>query len=128
MMSVADSPRQRYAHWLEALVALILWESPAETHRVRAEASPADCAWFRRFNPASGNFWNGVASSDLSRSGWCPGFAVEPVFIPFPDLAPGRHRIQVSIPMGAPEGDSFSAWNISGVLIGEPMRPPGDQR
>ena len=32
----------------------------------------SDCATFRKYNPASGNFWNGVTSSDGSRSGWCP--------------------------------------------------------
>jgi hypothetical protein len=88
----------------------------------------SDCASHRRFNPASGDFWNGVSSSDLSRSGWCPGSAVEPLTIRLPDLAPGRHRLQVAIPMGAPEGDSFSAWNVSGVLIGEPMQAPGNER
>lgn len=79
----------------------------------------SDCGGFRRLNPASGNFWNGVSSSDLSRSGWCPGTAVDPVIVPLPELTPGRHVIRVAIPMGPPEGDSFSAWNVSGVLLGE---------
>lgn len=83
----------------------------------------SDCASFRRLNPASGNFWNGVSSSDLSRSGWCPGAAAEPVTIALPELAPGRHRLQVAIPQGAPEGESFSAWNVSGVLLGTRPRP-----
>ena len=79
----------------------------------------SDCGTRRRWNPASGNFWNGVSSSDLSRSGWCPGEAVSPVLVPLPDLTPGRHTIRVVIPMGPPEGDSFSAWNVSGVLLGD---------
>ncbi|MDP2360044.1 MAG: PNGase F N-terminal domain-containing protein [bacterium] len=79
----------------------------------------SDCATYRSLNPASGNFWNGVSSSDLSRSGWCPGAAAEPVTIPLPGLAPGRHRLQVAIPQGAPEGGGFSAWNVSGVLLAE---------
>jgi hypothetical protein len=79
----------------------------------------SDCGAFRRLNPASGNFWNGVSSSDLSRSGWCPGAAVNPVTVPLPELTAGRHVIRVAIPMGPPEGDSFSAWNVSGVLLGE---------
>ena len=79
----------------------------------------SDCGGFRRLNPASGNFWNGVSSSDLSRSGWCPGQAVSPTVVPLPDLTPGKHTIRVAIPMGPPEGDSFSAWNVSGVLLGE---------
>lgn len=79
----------------------------------------SDCATFRHLNPASGNFWNGIASADLSRSGWCPGTAVSPWVVPLPELSPGRHFIEVAIPAGAPEGGSFSAWNVSGVLLGE---------
>ncbi len=79
----------------------------------------SDCATFRRFNPASGNFWNGVTSSDYSRSGWCPGTATNPAYFPVPDLTSGHHQIKVAIPMGKSEGGSFSAWNVSGVLIGE---------
>ncbi len=77
-----------------------------------------DCGTFRRLNPSTGNFWNGVSSSDFSRSGWCPGAAVDPVTIPLPGLAPGRHVLQVAIPLGPTEGGSFSAWNVSGVLLG----------
>ncbi|MHC1702411.1 MAG: GLPGLI family protein [Tenuifilaceae bacterium] len=78
-----------------------------------------DCATYRTLNPASGNFWNGVSSSDYSRSGWCPGTITNPNTIPINDLKPGRHTIKVAIPLGKPEGGSFSAWNVSGVLIGE---------
>ncbi len=78
----------------------------------------SDCAGLRSLNPASGNFWNGVSSSDLSRSGWCPGAVAEPVTIQLPELAPGPHRLEVAIPQGAPEGGSFSAWNVSGTLLG----------
>lgn len=78
-----------------------------------------DCATYRLLNPASGNFGNGLSSSDLSRSNWCPGTITLPVEIPLPDLAPGKHTIQVAIPLGKPEGGSFSAWNVSGVLIGD---------
>ena len=88
-----------------------------------------DCGMYRKYNPASGNFPNGVSSSDYSRSGWCPGSTAIPVEIPlrgFPlgelpagELKAGRHKLQVYIPMGKPEGTSFSAWNVSIVLIGE---------
>jgi hypothetical protein len=83
----------------------------------------SDCATFRRLNPSTGNFWNGISSSDLSRSGWCPGAAVDPVTIPLPGLAPGRHVLQVAIPLGPTEGGSFSAWNVSGVLLGRFQLP-----
>ncbi|MBK7703376.1 MAG: peptide-N-glycosidase [bacterium] len=79
----------------------------------------SDCGAYRRLNPASGNFWNGMSSSDFSRSGWCPGAAVSAVPVPLPGLTPGRHTVRVAIPLGEPEGDSFSAWNVSGVLVGE---------
>ncbi len=78
-----------------------------------------DCATHRAYNPASGNFWNGMSSSDYSRSGWCPGTVSGPLYMPVKSLAPGRHTIQVYIPQGDPDGNMFSAWNISGVFIGE---------
>ena len=77
-----------------------------------------DCGMYRKYNPASGNFPNGMSSSDFSRSGWCPGSTSLPVDIPL-NLTPGRHRISVYIPLGKPEGTSFSAWNVSAVLIGK---------
>jgi hypothetical protein len=80
-----------------------------------------DCGTYRKYNPATGNFPIGVSSSDFSRSGWCPGTATNPVDIPIDvsSLKPGKHTFKVFIPMGKPEGSSFSAWNVSAVLIGE---------
>ena len=78
-----------------------------------------DCATYREFNPVSGNFWNGVSSSDLSRSGWCPGTATNPVYFDLSGLKPGHHTITVAIPQGADEGGSFSHWMVSGVLVGD---------
>jgi hypothetical protein len=78
-----------------------------------------DCATHRKYNPASGNFWNGISSSDGSRSGWCPGTATNPLPVWLNDVKPGAHTMKIAIPQGLPEGGSFSAWNISGVLIGE---------
>lgn len=77
-----------------------------------------DCATYREFNPVSGNFWNGVSSSDLSRSGWCPGTTTNPVYFDLSGLKPGHHTITVAIPQGADEGGSFSHWMVSGVLLG----------
>ncbi len=78
-----------------------------------------DCATYREYNPVSGNFWNGLSSSDFSRSGWCPGTITNPVRIPLSDLKAGKNVIQVAIPQGKPEGSSISYWNISGVIVGE---------
>lgn len=77
-----------------------------------------DCGSYRLFNPASGNFNNGLSSSDYSRSNWCPGTLTNPIMIDLGDLQKGTHTIQLKIPQGAPEGGSFSAWNVSGILIG----------
>ena len=78
-----------------------------------------DCATYRASNPASGNFWNGLSSSDYSRSGWCPGTVSHPYFTPVKHLSAGRHCIRVYIPLGENEGNMFSAWNISGIFTGE---------
>jgi GLPGLI family protein len=78
-----------------------------------------DCGSYRLYNPASGNFPNGLSSSDYSRSNWCPGMITNPIYIELGDLKAGNHSIQVKIPQGANEGTSFSSWNVSGVLLGE---------
>lgn len=78
-----------------------------------------DCARYREWNPVSGNFWNGISSSDLSRSGWCPGTATQSVYVYLDDIEAGHHTLKVAIPQGKAEGGSFSAWSVSGVLIGE---------
>jgi len=78
----------------------------------------SDCGSYRLYNPASGNFPDGLSSSDLSRSNWCPGTITNPNFIPLGYLKAGKHTIQVKIPQGATEGTSFSSWNVSGVLLG----------
>jgi hypothetical protein len=79
-----------------------------------------DCGSYRLFNPASGNFGNGLSSSDYSRSNWCPGTVTNPMLIDLGDLSAGKHSIRINIPQGLPEGGSFSAWNVSGILLGEP--------
>lgn len=77
-----------------------------------------DCGTYRMSNPSSGNFQNGLSSSDLSRSNWCPATITPPYYIPLKDLAPGEHSIEVVIDQGLPEGNSFSAWNVSGIITG----------
>lgn len=78
-----------------------------------------DCGSYRLYNPVSGNFSNGLSSSDYSRSNWCPGTVTNPFLIDLGDLKAGKHKIKVLIPQGKPEGSSFSAWNVSGVLVGD---------
>lgn len=78
-----------------------------------------DCGSYRLSNPASGNFSDGLSSSDLSRSNWCPGTVTNPIYIDLGNLSAGKHTIQIKIPQGKSEGSSFSSWNVSGCLIGE---------
>ncbi len=77
-----------------------------------------DCGTYRLSNPSSGNFKNGLSSSDLSRSNWCPSTLTPPEFIPLDNLKSGTHTIQVVIHQGADEENSFSHWSVSGVLTG----------
>ncbi|WP_104381060.1 PNGase F N-terminal domain-containing protein [Sphingobacterium sp. HMA12] len=76
-----------------------------------------DCGSYRLSNPASGNFATGLSSSDLSRSNWCPGTVTPPIYIDLGDLKAGAYKLQVQIPQGAPEGTSFSSWNVTGTLL-----------
>lgn len=78
-----------------------------------------DCGSYRELNPASGNFSNGLSSSDLSRSGWCPGIVSYPVFVHIGDIKAGSHQLKIAIPVGDPEGTSRSYWCISGALVGD---------
>ena len=84
----------------------------------------SDCGRYREWNPVSGNFWNGLSSSDYSRSGWCPGTATQPVYFDLTEYfrlhnipVQGRHTITVAIPQGMPQAGSFSHWCVSGVLV-----------
>jgi hypothetical protein len=90
-----------------------------------------DCATFRRFNPHSGVWtektqWKNeeiderIASSDYSRSNWCPGSDVTPLSIPLPSLGAGQHQLKISIPKAQPIKDNeLNHWLISAYLVGE---------
>ena len=79
-----------------------------------------DCGSYRDLNPVSGNFWNGLSSSDYSRSGWCPGTATQPIYFDLTPWADGReHTITVAIPQGKPVEGMFSHWAVSGALVVE---------
>lgn len=88
-----------------------------------------DCASFRRFNPSSGVWmtpaeWKGeiieerIASSDYSRSGWCPGSDVPPVIVELGPLKKGQHSITFSIPSAQETTkEFFNFWNVSAYII-----------
>ena len=96
-----------------------------------------DCASFRRFNPATG-VWlekrtaayisdNGyaekeveepVASSDFSRSNWCPGSDVVPEEVALGNISAGRHTFTIDIPKAQPiNGDEMNHWLVSAYLV-----------
>jgi hypothetical protein len=87
-----------------------------------------DCASFRRFNPTSGvwtepTFWKGdtiqerIASSDYSRSGWCPGSTAKTVKIDLGNLSPGSHQLEIGITEAQNYTDSTqNFWNVAAVL------------
>lgn len=98
-----------------------------------------DCASFRRFNPATG-VWlikrlaayisdNGyaekmveepLASSDLSRSNWCPGSDVVPETAELGTLTAGTHTFKVDIPKAQPAiGDEMNHWLVSAYIVYE---------
>ena len=98
-----------------------------------------DCASFRRFNPTSG-VWlrkrttayisdegraekeieEPIASSDLSRSNWCPGSDVTPVVVPLSDIRAGEHAFTISIPRAqAIEDNKLNHWLVSAYLVWE---------
>ncbi len=78
----------------------------------------SDCGTYRMSNPASGNFGNGLSSSDLSRSNWCPATLTQPFYIPLDNLKAGKHVVKVVIDQGDDEGSSFNHWSVSGILVG----------
>lgn len=100
-----------------------------------------DCASFRRFNPHSGVWlqkdtaqyidtvrWKyaekiieeRIASSDFSRSNWCPGSQVSPIEIPLGNINPGKHKIKFSVPDAQPMTENeMNFWLISAYLVWE---------
>lgn len=99
-----------------------------------------DCASFRRFNPTSG-VWlkkdsasyidftekryrvkeieERIASSDLSRSNWCPGSKVDPVVIELGDMEAGEHQVKIEIEASKAEKNKFNHWLVSAYMTYE---------
>lgn len=88
-----------------------------------------DCASFRRYNPSSGT-WKAkeifpdiksedmIASSDLSRSNWCPGSAVQPEVINLGTLEKGIHQLKIAIPNAQPAAENeFNYWMVSAYIV-----------
>lgn len=88
-----------------------------------------DCASFRRYNPSAGvwtekTMWKGkeieerIASSDYSRSNWCPGSDVMPEVIDIGALKKGNHTLEVHVPEATVTvGDLINYWMISAYFV-----------
>lgn len=96
-----------------------------------------DCASFRRFNPTSG-VWikkdsasyidmktrsykikeieERIASSDLSRSNWCPGSSVKPMVVDLGDLKAGKHDLRIKIPATPIDKEKLNHWLVSAYI------------
>lgn len=87
-----------------------------------------DCASFRRFNPSSGT-WKAnsfmdtesedmIASSDLSRSNWCPGSQVLPEIIDLGTLKKGEHSLKITISEAQKFTDKENNyWMVSAYIV-----------
>lgn len=87
-----------------------------------------DCASFRRFNPTSATWLakefmpneksnDKIASSDLSRSNWCPGSQVLPEIIALGALSKGEHTLKIAIPEAQPAKEKENNyWMISAYI------------
>ena len=96
-----------------------------------------DCASFRRFNPSSGvwltkrrasyigekgyeekDIEEPIASSDLSRSNWCPGSDVVPQEVKLGNIGAGKHTFTVSIPKAQGRcKENLNHWLVSAYAI-----------
>lgn len=95
-----------------------------------------DCAAFRKFNPSSG-VWtrkdtayaynrNGLreykeieerlASSDLSRSNWCPGSKVSPKIVELGELKKGKHTLTIAIDGTPVDREKLNHWLVSAYI------------
>ncbi len=99
-----------------------------------------DCASFRRFNPTAG-VWikkdsaayydyeteerkikeieERIASSDLSRSNWCPGSSVKPMVVELGNINAGKHVLKIKIPGTPVDGDKLNHWLVSAYVTYE---------
>ena len=98
-----------------------------------------DCAAFRSFNPGTGvwliprkssyigkegyeekDIEEPLASSDLSRSNWCPGSDVWPEEVILDKIGAGKHSFSIAIPKAQPvEGEKMNHWLVSAYLVWE---------
>jgi hypothetical protein len=81
----------------------------------------------RHTNPMSGRMTidnRELWSSDIDRSGWNPGTAIEPMRIPVPELTPGKHTVQLEIVGIRPKDEiGYGYWRTSAVAVADEPWP-----
>lgn len=89
-----------------------------ELHRFRPWRD--DCRAFRDVNPHCRRWFDGSWSADFSRSGWCPGDAVEPVAIDATEaMTAGSHEVAFRVEGIRPKDDGgHGYWRVSVVAVG----------
>ena len=60
-----------------------------------------------------------IASSDLSRSNWCPGSKVEPIVIDLGDMPSGEHQLKIGIDGTKAGENKYNHWLVSAYLTYE---------
>ena len=60
-----------------------------------------------------------IASSDLSRSNWCPGSSVKPMVVDLGNLKAGAYTLKIKIPATPVDGDKLNHWLVSAYLTYE---------
>lgn len=90
-----------------------------------------DCYKYRGLNPSSGVWYDTVrykgeiieeriASSDFSRSNWCPGSNVQPTIIDLGLLKPGKHQLKIKIPTAQEASkNEDNYWMVSAYIVGD---------
>jgi hypothetical protein len=71
-------------------------------------------------------YWKGdslderIASSDYSRSGWCPGSDIPPVRVHLGNLDAGAHELSIDVPTAQLFTESeMNFWNVAAYLTHE---------
>ncbi|HEX2787643.1 MAG TPA: peptide-N-glycosidase F-related protein [Ignavibacteria bacterium] len=78
-----------------------------------------DCRIFRRYNPTSSKWEGDIWSSDLSRTGWCPGDMSLPFVYDVNNLFhQGQNTFNVNVINSERLSETLDYWNISAYLIG----------
>ena len=87
-------------------------------HRFADSIRQPACGSEKRSGRSEKEIEEPLASSDLSRSNWCPGSDVPPVEIPLTDISSGNHTLTISIPDSKEiDGDKLNHWLVSAYLV-----------